>query len=209
MSASHTALQPDSATFAPQPGDALIVVDVQCDFLPGGALGVAGGDGVLPPLNRYIARFDECGLPVIFTRDWHPPDHCSFRPAGGPWPPHCIAGSAGAAFAPGLDVPPAAHIVSKAVTPEADAYSGFQGTGLEALLRALGCRRLFVGGLATDYCVRATVLDALAAGFSTVLLADAVRAVDAHPGDGKRAEEEMAAAGAQPLALDRLRGARP
>lgn len=209
MSASHTALQPDSAAFALQPGDALIVVDVQCDFLPGGALGVPGGDWVVPRLNRYIARFDECGLPVIFTRDWHPPDHCSFRQAGGPWPPHCIAGSAGAAFAPGLELPAAAHIVSKAATPEADAYSGFQGTGLEALLHGLGCRRLFIGGLATDYCVRATVLDALAAGFSTVLLADAVRAVDVHPGDGKRAEQEMAAAGARSLSLERLRGARP
>lgn len=183
----------------PRPGDALIAVDVQNDFLPGGALAVAGGDAVIGPLNRCMEEFTRRGLPVFASRDWHPRDHCSFAAQGGPWPPHCVAGTPGAAFAAGLRLPASAEIVSKALRPEADAYSAFQGTELAARLRALGVRRVFVGGLATDYCVRATVLDALAAGFEAVVLADAVRAVDVRPGDGVRALEEMAARGAQLL----------
>ncbi len=187
-------------------GDALIVVDVQRDFLPGGALGVPDGDAVVPVLNRYIALFGQAGLPVVFTRDWHPANHCSFRAQGGPWPPHCVAASAGAAFAPGLDVPAAAAVISKATTAEADAYSGFQNTGLADWLRRHGCRRLFIGGLATDYCVRATVLDALAEGFAAVLLRDAARPVDVQPGDGTRAEREMRDAGAGLATLDTFAG---
>lgn len=182
----------------PAPGDALLVVDVQNDFLPGGALGVPEGDRVVPVLNRYIARFAEAGLPVIATRDWHPPGHCSFAERGGPWPPHCVAGTPGAAFAPGLALPPDAIVVSKAETPERDAYSGFQGTGLAGRLKEMGVERLFIGGLATDYCVLATVKDARSAGFAVVLLTDAVRAVNVKPGDGARAEAEMEAAGAVP-----------
>ncbi|MBS0555029.1 MAG: isochorismatase family protein, partial [Proteobacteria bacterium] len=126
-------------------GDALVVVDVQRDFLPDGALGVPDGDAVVPVLNRCIERFGSFDRPVVLSRDWHPADHCSFRDQGGPWPPHCIAGSDGAEFAPGLAVPARAHIVSKATTAQSDAYSAFQRTGLGELLRSLGCGRLFIG----------------------------------------------------------------
>jgi nicotinamidase/pyrazinamidase len=193
-----------SGPLALQAGDALVVVDVQRDFLPGGALGVPEGDRVAPVLNRYIARFRARGLPIVFTRDWHPADHCSFHAQGGPWPPHCVAASEGAAFAPGLDVAADALVVSKATATAPDAYSGFQGTELAGWLRDLGCWRLFIGGLATDYCVLQTVLDALAEGFEVLLLRDAVRAVDVAPGDGARAEQAMIAAGARAIDLDAL-----
>ncbi len=182
-------------------GDALVVVDVQVDFLPGGSLAVPHGDEVVPVLNRWLAAAAARGLPVFATRDWHPPDHCSFRAQGGPWPPHCVAGSAGAAFAPGLRLPPGATVVSKATGPDRDAYSGFEGTDLDARLRAAGARRLLVGGLATDYCVLATVRDARRLGLEVLLLADAVRAVEVRPGDGARALEEMRRAGARPADL--------
>lgn len=181
----------------PTAGDALIIVDVQNDFLPGGALAVPAGDAVVRVLNRYIARFDQQQLPIFATRDWHPPAHCSFREQGGPWPPHCVAGTPGAALAGDLRLPPRAQLISKATRPEADAYSGFQGTDLAARLRELGCRRLFIGGLATDYCVRATALDAIKENFEVVVLQDAVRAVDVQPGDGERALEAMAGGGAR------------
>jgi len=178
-------------------GDALVAVDVQVDFLPGGALPVPAGDEVVPALNRHLARFLAAGLPIVLTRDWHPAAHVSFRAQGGPWPPHCVQGTPGAAFAPGLAVPAGAHLVSKASTVELDAYSAFGGTGLDAWLEARGAHRLFVGGLATDYCVRETVRDALRLGFAVVLLLDAVRAVDVAPGDGERAVAEMLGLGAE------------
>lgn len=177
-------------------GDALIAVDVQRDFLPGGALAVAHGDQVVPVLNRYAALFAARGLPVFATRDWHPPNHCSFTPQGGPWPPHCVAGSAGAQWAPELELPPEAVVVSKATHADQDAYSGFAGTDLADSLRARGVRRVFVGGLATDYCVLNTVRDALRLGFAVVLLTDAIRAVDVRTGDGERAIAEMVGLGA-------------
>ena len=189
---------------APGPGDALVVVDVQRDFLPGGSLAVPRGDEVVPVLNRYVADFVRAGLPIFATRDWHPPDHCSFRARGGPWPPHCVQDALGAAFAPGLALPPSAVVVSKGTSPERDAYSGFEGTDLDRRLREAGVRRLFVGGLATDYCVLNTVKDALAAGFPTLLLTDAIRAVDVRPGDGRRAEEEMVRLGALPVRHETL-----
>lgn len=182
-----------------QPGDALVAVDVQNDFLPGGNLGVPRGDEVVPVLNDWIAAFVQLGLPVYATRDWHPPDHCSFRAHGGPWPSHCVAGSAGAQFAPGLRVPSSAVIVSKATAADRDAYSGFGGTELDRLLRDAGVKRLFVGGLATDYCVLNTVRDALQHGYAVMLLADAVRAVDVNPGDGDKALAEMRRLGAVPI----------
>lgn len=181
----------------PAPGDALLLVDVQRDFLPGGSLAVPGGDAVVPVLNAWLRRFALARLPVFATRDWHPPQHCSFRPAGGPWPVHCVAGTPGAAFAPELALPADAVVVSKAQDPGQDAYSGFAGTPLAERLRAAGVRRLLVGGLATDYCVAHTVLDALAAGFEVVLLTDAVRPVDARPGDGAAAIERMRQGGAR------------
>lgn len=180
---------------SPGPGDALIVVDVQNDFLPGGALAVPRGDEVIGPLNRLIRRWSARGQMLVFTRDWHPPDHVSFRPQGGPWPPHCVARTPGAQFPASLHVPRHARIVSKAREPGSEAYSGFQGTSLAQLLRKAGVSRVFIGGLATDYCVRETGRDARAAGFETVVLTDAVRAVDVQAGDGERALADLQAAG--------------
>ncbi|HEY5718854.1 MAG TPA: nicotinamidase [Gammaproteobacteria bacterium] len=195
---------PGSTTIELLPGDALLVVDVQNDFLPGGALAVAGGDAVIPALNRYIELFGARSLPVYATRDWHPADHCSFRAQGGTWPPHCVQGTHGAEFAPGLRLPAAGRHVAKAIGAGADSYSGFDGTGLAEELHAAGCLRLFVGGLATDYCVLHTVLDGLRAGFQVCLLTDAVRAVELQPGDGDAALERMRAAGAVPVHLEQL-----
>lgn len=187
------------------PGDALIVVDVQNDFLPGGSLAVPCGDEVVPVLNEYLRRFSAKALPVVATRDWHPADHCSFQARAGPWPPHCIAGSRGAEFAPGLALPPQAEVISKATERERDAYSGFGGTDLAERLRRAGVKRVFVGGLATDYCVLNTVRDALKEGFDTVLLQDAVRPVDVKPGDGEAAIAEMVRLGAKPGSLAGVR----
>ena len=189
-----------SSAVPPQDGDALLVVDVQNDFLPGGWLGVPGGDAVVAPLREWIARFAAAGRPVFATRDWHPPDHCSFAAQGGPWPPHCIAGTGGAAFAPGLGLPATAQVIDKATSSAADAYSGFAGTDLDARLHAAGISRLVVGGLATDYCVLNTVLDARRLGYDVLLLPAALRAVDVQPGDGARALAAMMAAGAVALA---------
>jgi len=177
-------------------GDALIVVDVQRDFLPGGSLPVAHGDRVVPRINRCVQQFARHGLPIFATRDWHPPEHCSFHGQGGRWPPHCVVDSAGADFADGLHLPAGARIVSKATRPEEDAYSAFAGTDLEECLRSAGVVRLFIGGLATDYCVLQTVKDALAAGFAVTVLRDAIAAVDARPGDGDRAIAKMLQLGA-------------
>lgn len=189
----------DALSITPQAGDALLLVDVQNDFLPGGSLAVPRGDEILPPLNRLINSFARRGLPIVATRDWHPAAHCSFRARGGPWPPHCIAGSHGAAFAAALALPHSTTIVSKATQADKDAYSGFDGTDLHATLVGSGIRRLVVGGLATDYCVLNTVRDALKKGFPVLLVTDAVRAVDVAPGDGDRALAEMQALGATPI----------
>ncbi len=187
-----------------RPGDALIVVDVQNDFLPGGALAVPHGDEVVPVLNEWARRFHRRGLPVYATRDWHPPDHCSFAIRGGPWPVHCVAGSPGAAYAPGLELPPGTEIISKDVLPEESTYSGFACTDLAERLRRRQVDRVFVGGLATDYCVLNTVRDALKAGFACVLLTDAIRPVEVRPGDGAAAIADMTALGAVTSDLERL-----
>jgi nicotinamidase/pyrazinamidase len=184
----------------PRVGDALIVVDVQNDFLPGGSLAVPDGDAVVPVLNEAMAAFERRGLPIFATRDWHPANHCSFRAQGGPWPLHCVAGSVGAAFASALRLPATATIVSKATTADKDAYSGFSGTDMDRLLRAAGVRRVFVGGLATDYCVLNTVRDARACGYDVVLLLGAIRAVDVSPGDGDKAIAEMIQLGTEAVA---------
>ena len=186
--------------------DALVVVDVQVDFLPGGSLPVPRGDQVLPVLRRYVDAFHQAGLAVVATRDWHPPDHCSFVQQGGPWPPHCVAGSAGARFATALELPANALIVSKATERERDAYSAFEGTELDQRLRQAKVKRVFVGGLATDYCVLHTVRDALQRGFQTVLLQDAIRAVDVKAGDGERAVAQMLRLGAVPMTVEQLGG---
>ncbi len=183
-------------------GDALLLVDMQKDFLPGGSLPVPNGDGIIPVLNRYLALFHAHDLPIFATRDWHPPDHCSFLQKGGPWPPHCIAETPGAAFPLSLELPSRAHIISKAASSEKDAYSGFDDTQLDALLRSSGIRRLFIGGVATEYCVLNTVRDALRYRYSTFVLEDAVRAISVP--DGLDALEEMARLGAAPIHYEAL-----
>ena len=195
---------PDPPRCRLQSGDVLLVTDIQNDFLPGGRLAVAGGDEVVPVLNRYIGAFLAQGLPVYATRDWHPDGHCSFHPQGGPWPVHCVAGTPGADFAATLVLPPDTTVISKATSQDREAYSSFQGTDLDSRLRAAGIRRLFIGGLTTDYCVLNTVRDARQLGYEVFVLADAIRAVDVQPGDGQRAEEEMARLGAQRITLEGL-----
>jgi nicotinamidase/pyrazinamidase len=180
--------------------DALLVVDVQNDFCPGGALGVSGGDEVVPVLNRYIERFRAAGAPVFATRDWHPAKTKHFEAYGGVWPPHCVQGTPGAAFHAGLALPADAVVLSKGMDPEEDAYSAFQaedasGMPFTAVLGEQGVGRIYVGGLATDYCVRATALDAAREGFEVVVLGDAIRAVELAPGDGERAIAAMRDAG--------------
>ncbi len=194
----------ESGRWQLMPGDVLLVTDIQNDFLPGGALAVAGGDAVVPVLNGYVEAFVVRGLPVFATRDWHPPGHCSFHAQGGPWPEHCVQGTPGAEFSPALRLPPDVRLISKATLKDQEAYSSFQGTDLGERLRAAGIRRLFIGGLTTDYCVLNSVKDARRLGFEVFVLADAIRAVDVEPGDGQRAEQEMARLGARFITLDGL-----
>jgi nicotinamidase/pyrazinamidase len=187
--------------------DALVLVDLQNDFCPGGALGVRSGDAIVPVANRYLARFTAAGAPVFLTRDWHPPVTRHFKAFGGVWPPHCVQGTRGAEFHSGLAVPAGAVIVSKGMDPDQDAYSAFQAVDrsarpLPAVLAERGVRRLCLGGLATDYCVRASVLDAVRQGLEVVVLADAIGAVDLQPGDGERAMAEMRGAGARFATLE-------
>lgn len=186
----------------PEPNSALLIVDVQNDFCPGGSLAVAGGDEVVPVLNAYADEFAAAGLPVLSDRDYHPPRTTHFAQYGGAWPPHCVQGTSGAEYHPQLRLPASTIHLVKGTGDDEDAYSVFQGRdessgqSLTAILSERGIRMLYVGGLATDYCVKATVLDGLKAGLDMVLLQDAVRAVNVQPGDGERAIEEMQAAGA-------------
>ncbi len=173
--------------------DALIVIDVQRDFCPGGALAVPRGDEVVPVLNEWL-QLD--GLLKIATRDYHPPNHCSFKRNGGPWPDHCVQGTPGAEFHPLLNVQAIDVIVSKATDPSKEAYSGFDAPELLITLRTRGIRRLWVGGLATDYCVKASVLDGREHGFDVFVIEDAIRGIDVNPGDCDKARREMEAAGA-------------
>ncbi|MBI2354214.1 MAG: bifunctional nicotinamidase/pyrazinamidase [Deltaproteobacteria bacterium] len=181
---------------------ALLIVDLQNDFCPGGALPVPEGDLVVEPLNRAAQCFAAAGLPVVASRDWHPPVTRHFREYGGLWPPHCVQGSEGAAFHPALRLPEGSVVISKGSDPERDSYSAFEaatveGRSLEEFLTSKGVRHLYVGGLATDYCVRSSVLDALRAGFAVTVLTDAVAGVEVAPGDSAKALEEMRQTGAQ------------
>jgi len=189
-----------------QSADALIIIDLQNDFCPGGSLAVSGGDEVVAVLNQYIEQFTRAKLPIFATRDWHPENTRHFNTHGGLWPPHCIQGTKGAEFRPDLALPDDTVIVSAGMAPDEQGYSGFEGRdknglGLADLLRARGVQRVFVGGLATDYCVKETVLDALRQGFKAVLLEDAVRGVNLKPGDSERAITEMVRAGASASTL--------
>ncbi len=141
------------------PSDALLIIDIQNDFLPGGTLGVSSNDKLIPVLGNDIRRFQDHDLPIVLTRDWHPPDHCSFQSQGGPWPIHCVAGSPGSLPPPSFGTPPSAVIISKAIDRDQETYSAFQRTTLDQHLRALNTQRLFIGGLATDYCVLNSVKD--------------------------------------------------
>ncbi len=201
----------------PSPGEnmgklsALLIVDVQKDFCPGGSLAVSGGDDIIPVINRYIEIFREKKLPVLASRDWHPRDSIHFRTGGGIWPVHCVQNTDGARFHPGLALPDDTVILSKGMDPERDdAYSAFQaatekGLHLPEFLRKTAISHLYVCGIATDYCVKATVLDALSSGFAVTLLKDAICGVDLKPGDSERAIDELAAAGAETANISSLK----
>ena len=187
------------------PATALVVVDLQNDFAdPSGGLSVRGGNAVVAPVNRELAAARDAGSLVVLTQDWHPESTPHFAKDGGTWPVHCVAGTWGAELHPGLEVPDGAPRVRKGANGE-DGYSGFtmrdpttgetMPTELEGLLRARGVERVVVCGLATDYCVKATAVDAARLGFATVLISGAIAAVELQPGDGDRAIEEMRAAG--------------
>jgi nicotinamidase/pyrazinamidase len=180
---------------------ALLVVDVQKDFCPGGALAVPDGDRVVPPLNRYVADAVARGWPVYVSRDWHPRVTQHFQPYGGEWPPHCVQDTEGATFHDDLRLPSSAIVISKGQDPDTPGYSALEGVTPEGRmlledLQARGIEHLYVGGLATDYCVRHSVLDSRRAGLEVTVLTDAIAGVDMKAGDSDRAIEEMQAAGA-------------
>lgn len=188
---------------------ALLVVDVQNDFCPSGALQVPAGDRVIAPINRVLARFVAAGLPVLASRDWHPPVTRHFKAYGGVWPVHCVQGSAGAAFHPALRLPPETVVLSKGFDPDMDGYSAFEGVSsdgrmLKTILTELGVERLYLAGLATDYCIRFTAQEALQHGLAVTVLTDAVAGVDRVPGDADRALEELSRAGAELVTVAEL-----
>lgn len=178
-----------------QSGDALVIVDLQKDFCAGGSLQVPDGDSVVAVLNDWIATARDANVPIIASRDWHPLEHCSFDAQGGPWPEHCVQDSEGAEFHDDLELPAWTVLVSKGCAFDRDAYSAFDGTGLESFLRRRGVQRLWIGGLAEDVCVLQTVLDACKKGFDTYLIPEATRPVD--PASRPRVEAEMRGAGAK------------
>jgi nicotinamidase/pyrazinamidase len=184
--------------------DALLIVDFQNDFCPGGALAVEGGDEIAGPIRRLVesGRFDV----IVATRDWHPANHASFDREGGPWPPHCVQGTPGAELHESLGDVELEAIVDVGREPEDEGYSGFENSDLARILRDRGVERVAVCGLATDYCVRATTIDAAGEGFDVTLVEDAVRPVEVEPGDGERAIEEMRAAGAKVAGSEELAG---
>jgi nicotinamidase/pyrazinamidase len=171
--------------------DALIIVDVQNDFCEGGALAVPDGDAVVEPINRLAKEAPF----VVATRDWHPPNHNSFREQGGPWPVHCVQGTEGAELHPRLERGRIDAVIDAGQAPDLPGYSGFEGTDLERVLREHAARDVHLAGLALDYCVKATALDARRAGFDVVVHRDATRAIDAQPGDAERALDELREAG--------------
>ncbi|MDO8586421.1 MAG: nicotinamidase [Armatimonadota bacterium] len=191
-------------------GRALIIIDVQRDFCEGGALPVSDGDAVVPVFNEYIELFKESGLPIYATRDWHPEKTSHFKQYGGLWPPHCVQSSPGAEFHPDLKLPADARVVSAGIGPSEQGYSSFEGrdedgADFSTSLRSRGITGLYIGGLATDYCVRATTLDALSQGFEVILLTDAIRGIDVRPGDSQAAIRRMVEAGARPAVFDEVK----
>ena len=199
MLEAYTAMSANPPTFTK--GDGLLLVDPQNDFCPGGSLAVAGGDEVMPVLNVWSAAAERANIPIFVSRDWHPPRTSHFKEFGGAWPPHCVMGSHGAEFHTDFHLPTRATVVSKGMGETEDAYSAFQarddsGTLLGTLLEQYGVRRFFIGGLATDYCVRSTALDGLANGFQVTLILEGMRAVNLSSTDGARALDEMREKGA-------------
>jgi nicotinamidase/pyrazinamidase len=189
---------------------ALLVVDAQVDFFPGGALPVPEGDTILPSLNAYLRMFARAGCLVIASRDWHPPETTHFEKHGGPWPVHCVQGTEGAEFHEGLQLPDDVRVVSKGMGAGEDGYSAFQarddqGTMLAELLSAKDVERLYVCGLALDYCVKASAIDALRHGLDTVVLVDATRAVNVSVHDAEDAVEQLVRAGVGLAVLDQVR----
>ncbi len=189
--------------------EALLAVDIQNDFCPGGALAVPGGDQVVPIMNEYARRFANAGKPVFASRDWHPQQTTHFNTQGGIWPPHCVRDTPGARFHPNLQLPAGTEVLSKGTDPREDAYSACQartadGTPFLEVLRHLGVDHLYVGGLATDYCVRWSALDVRKAGIKVTLLIDATRGVDLQPGDTERALTELLNAGVEVTTLAQL-----
>ena len=194
----------------PENRAALLIVDVQNDFCPGGALAVADGDRVVAPLSRLARQFRARDLPVFASRDWHPSDSQHFEVGGGTWPIHCVAGTAGARFHPDLELPSGTFVLSKGTGSDQEGYSVFdegltdEGKTLAGELRKAKISRIYVGGLATDYCVRGAVLGGLREDFRVTVLTDAIAAVDVKPGDGGRALEEMKTAGASFTTTDEV-----
>ena len=182
-----------------------MIVDIQNDFCPGGALPVLEGDRVVPVINKYIEKFERRRSLIIATRDWHPKNHISFKSYGGIWPEHCVQNTWGAEFHPNLRLPKNVIVISKADKPNKEAYSGFQGTNLDAILRKNSVKELFVGGLATDYCVKNTVFDGLANGYKVYLLVDVIKGVEVNRGDSERAIEDMILKGAININIKDLR----
>lgn len=186
------------------PHDALLLADIQNDFLPGGELGISEGDAIIPVLSKYVRLFQTHNLSIFLTRDWHPPNHCSFKPQGGPWPVHCVAGSPGSLPPSAFQIPGSAVIIYKAIDRDHEAYSAFHRTDLDRHLRSLGVHRLFIGGLATDYCVLNSVKDARIRGYDVCLLVDGIKAINLQADDGRRAEAEMIRLGAAPVHWEML-----
>ncbi|MCJ7712870.1 nicotinamidase [Candidatus Bathyarchaeota archaeon] len=176
--------------------DALIVVDVQNDFLFGGSLPVPKGEKIIPFLNYYLNLFKKAQGKVFATRDWHSINHLSFKEQGGIWPLHCICGTKGAEFYPKLKLPNNTTVISKATDPDKESYSGFDGTELCEKLKKNKVINVFIGGLATDYCVKNTAVDALKLGFKTFFLIDASKGIGVNPGNVKRSIEMMQNKGA-------------
>ncbi|WP_447970335.1 isochorismatase family protein [Nitrospira sp. M1] len=189
QTATPAQLQPDHTC-------ALLLIHLQNDFFPGGALAVTHSDQILPPINQYIAYFQHHGATIMATRDWHPPNHCSFQEQGGPNPVHCIQGSRGAQFHADLHLPTGSLIISGATNPKKEVYSGFDGTSLADYLEDQGAKTIYVVGLATEYWVKHTVLDGIKLGLHAVVLEDGIRGMNSKPDDSEQALQEMTAAGA-------------
>ncbi len=201
----------NSGYFRMKPKKALLIVDVQNDFCPGGALGVPEGDMIIPAINKYIKIFAKKKLPIFATRDWHLPRTRHFKDFGGVWPVHCIQNTKGAAFHPKLKLPKEAVLLYKGIDPQKDGYSAFEaeddrGVDLAHLLKRLGIKELYIAGLATDYCVKFSAKDALRQGLKVKILMDAIQGVNLRPNDSEKAAKEMAKLGAKKITLKDIKG---